>query len=261
MHEEKRKVPVRQKRLRRGIYFLPSILTLISMIFGFYSIIQSVRFFCFGGNSYLVHACYAVFLAMLFDGLDGRVARITQTQSEFGAQLDSLSDLVSFGLAPAFLVYFSCLNAMDRLGWLICFIFSASVALRLARFNSQGESSNCQYFRGLSSPVGAGVVVSFIWILVKNDFLEELWVGYVLVFFLISLALLMVSKLRYRSFKDFNLVGKVPFVVIVLALLVLVLLFYHPSYVVFLLFFVYALSGPLMYIWRMYLVKRIRKKR
>ena len=261
MRKSNQQSPVQQKRLRRGIYFLPSVLTLTSMMLGFYSIILSGNYFHYGEDRYLLHACYVVFFAMLFDGLDGRVARLTQTQSEFGAQLDSLSDLISFGLAPAFLVYYAILHHMHRFGWLICFIFSASVALRLARFNSQGEGESCQYFRGLSSPVGAGIVVALIWILQKNNSLTNQWLAYVVVTVLVLISLLMVSKLRYRSFKDFNLVGKVPFVTIVVTLLLMALLFCNPAYVVFALFSAYGLSGPVMFVWRMYFAKRAKNKK
>jgi CDP-diacylglycerol---serine O-phosphatidyltransferase len=198
---------------------------------------------------------------MLLDSLDGRVARMTSTQTEFGAELDSLSDLVSFGLAPALLLYYSMLHVLGRLGWLVCFIFAACVALRLARFNSQDENINHRYFRGLSSPIAAGVVIAYVLILAQYDCLSQSWLHYLALIVTPIIALLMVSKLRYRSFKDFNLRRKVPFIVVLLFLLLITLLVYHPAAVLLASLLFYSLSGPFLYLWRMYLAKRIRKKK
>ena len=234
------------KRLRRGIYLLPSLLTLSSMMAGFYSIVQIVQYylttmsydFNFAGNIvYVQHACYALLLAMLFDVLDGRVARMTKTQSEFGAQLDSLSDLVSFGLSPALLVYYSILYQSGKLGWLVCFIYAACVALRLARFNSQDENVNYKYFRGLSSPTGAGSVICLVLLVALNRWLGHYFLRYIFLFLMPAISLLMVSKLRYRSFKDIDVSGKVPFFVVLFLLLLIAILVYHPALVLFIIFF------------------------
>ncbi len=249
------------KRFRRGIFLLPSLFTLASMLAGFYSIVEIVQYYTLQNINSVEHACYALFAAMLLDSLDGRVARMTATQSDFGAELDSLSDLVSFGLAPALLVYYSMLYELGRLGWLVCFIFAACVALRLARFNSQDENINHRYFRGLSSPIGAGVVSSCILILARYDLLSLSLSHYAALIVVPIVSLLMVSKLRYRSFKDVDLRRKVPFIAVICFLLSIALLVYHPALVVLVLFSSYALSGPLLYLWRMYLVKRIRKKK
>ena len=197
----------------------------------------------------------------MLDSLDGRVARMTSTQTEFGAELDSLSDLVSFGMAPAFLLYYSMLHVLGRLGWLVCFIFAACVALRLARFNSQDENINHRYFRGLSSPIAAGVVIAFVLMLAQYHCLSIAWLRYVALVSIPILALLMVSKLRYRSFKDFNLRRRVPFVVVLFFLLLITLLVYHPAEMILASLLLYSLSGPFLYLWRIYLAKRIRKNK
>ncbi len=248
----------KRKRLRRGIFLLPSLLTLSAMMAGFYSIIQSVKYHETGDLLSLRYACLVILLAMILDGLDGRVARLTQTQSDFGAQLDSLSDMVSFGFAPGFLIYYSCLNevSLGRLTWLVCFALPACVALRLARFNSQDENINKVYFRGLPSPIGAGVVACYFWLISIEPWMQHqfyFWIG-----LLVSLpiALLEVSRLRYRSFKDFDVRERVSFVVLLslLALLVLVVLF--PSLVLLIIFLVYVLSGPMSYCFSRLATKR-----
>ena len=252
MSDNETKTP---RRFRRGIYFLPSLLTLLAMMAGFFSIVEAVKYqnCCFyPGHEeqrilHLQLACYAIFIAMIFDGLDGRVARMASVQSDFGAELDSLSDLISFGLAPALLVYFSLFQHLGRIGWLVSFLYAACVALRLARFNSKKENSNKRYFFGLSSPLAAGMIVSYVLVLCHFGLQDH--VGYRLAI-LVSLplvSLLTVSRLRYRSFKDNDLRGKVPFVLLMLVLIILVCLVYMPSVVLFLFFFTYGISGPLTF--------------
>lgn len=248
----------KRKRLRRGIFLLPSLLTLSSMMAGFYSIIQSVKYHEAGDLSSLRNACLVILLAMILDGLDGRVARLTQTQSDFGAQLDSLSDMISFGFAPGLLVYYSCLHEvfLGRLTWLVCFILPACTALRLARFNSQDENINKVYFRGLPSPIGAGVIACYFWLISIEPWMQHklyFWIGLCIS---LPIALLEVSRLRYRSFKDFDVREKVSFVVLLslLALLVLVVLF--PPLVMFIIFVMYVLSGPASYCYSRLATKR-----
>ena len=252
MNNQTPKKPNRIKRFRRGIYLLPNIFTLGALFSGFFSVISSA------GGAFQA-ASWAILVSMVLDSLDGRVARLTQTQSEFGAQLDSLSDLVSFGLAPALLSYFWLLHDLDKAGWLSCFIYVACTALRLARFNSQSENANRRYFRGLSSPMAAGAVTMLIFAGDQLGLRVE-WMSYVLFVVDILVGLLMVSTIRYRSFKDVNLSGRVPFAVILFWLMLLVLVTYSPAMTLFAVFFAYMLSGPLMYCWRVFKYSAARKK-
>ena len=185
----------------RGIYLLPSILTTFGMFAGFYSIIASI-------NGDFTLAAISIMIAMMWDTLDGRVARLTNTQSAFGAQYDSLSDLVSFGVAPALLVYEWSLSDMGRVGWLAAFIYLACAALRLARFNTQVGAADKRYFQGLPSPAAAGVIASMIWLKFWNfeyfDFGIVSLSYYIGVGITIVCGLLMVSNVRYYSFKEFD---------------------------------------------------------
>ena len=189
-----------EKIPNRGIYLLPSILTTFGMFAGFYSIVASIN-----GNFTL--AAISIMVAMMWDTLDGRVARLTNTQSAFGAQYDSLADLISFGLAPALLVYEWSLSDLGRVGWLAAFIFLACAALRLARFNTQVGTADKRYFQGLPSPAAAGVIASMIWLKFWNF---EFFFGiatfsyYIGVGITILCALLMVSNVRYYSFKELD---------------------------------------------------------
>ena len=185
----------------RGIYLLPSILTTFGMFAGFYSIIASI-------NGDFTLAAISIMVAMLWDALDGRVARLTNTQSDFGAQYDSLADLVSFGVAPALLVYEWSLSDLGRIGWLAAFIFLACAALRLARFNTQVGISDKRYFQGLPSPAAAGVIASMIWLKFwKFEYFDFGIVSlsyYIGVGITIVCGLLMVSNVRYYSFKELD---------------------------------------------------------
>jgi CDP-diacylglycerol---serine O-phosphatidyltransferase len=239
----------RKNRLRRGIFLLPSLLTLSSMLAGFYSIIQSVKYYSTRDVLCLRSACLAILLSMILDGLDGRVARLTDTQSDFGAQLDSLSDMISFGFAPGFLIYYSCLDVvtLGRLTWVICFTLPACAALRLARFNSQDENLNKVFFRGLPSPMGAGVIACYFWLISVLPWMQQafyFWVGLVLS---VPIGLLEVSRLRYRSFKNFDVRGKVPFFVLLILFGFLALVILFPALVLCVTFSIYALSGPVSY--------------
>jgi len=192
---------VTEKIPSRGIYLLPSILTTFGMFAGFYSIIASI-------NGDFTLAAISIMIAMMWDTLDGRVARLTNTQSAFGAQYDSLSDLVSFGVAPALLVYEWSLSDMGRVGWLAAFIFLACAALRLARFNTQVGTADKRYFQGLPSPAAAGVIASMIWLKFwKFEYFDFGIVSlsyYIGVGITIVCGLLMVSNVRYYSFKELD---------------------------------------------------------
>jgi len=231
---------VTEKIPSRGIYLLPSILTTFGMFAGFYSIIASI-------NGDFTLAAISIMVAMLWDALDGRVARLTNTQSDFGAQYDSLADLVSFGVAPALLVYEWSLSDLGRIGWLAAFIFLACAALRLARFNTQVGISDKRYFQGLPSPAAAGVIASMIWLKFwKFEYFDFGIVSlsyYVGVGITIVCALLMVSNVRYYSFKELDS-KKASFRFLLAIVLSLIVLLSKPNIFLFTGFFVYMLSGP-----------------
>ena len=243
-------------KTRRGIYLLPSIITTFALFAGFYSIIASI-------NGDFTLAAISIMVAMLWDAIDGRVARLTNTQSAFGAEYDSLSDLVSFGLAPALLVYEWSLSDLGRIGWLAAFIYLACAALRLARFNTQVGATDKRYFQGLPSPASAGVIASMIWLKFWNFEYFDFGVSvsyYVGVAITILCSLLMVSNVRYFSFKEFNSTDKASFRFLLLTVLSFILLLYKPNIVLFTGFFIYMLSGPYITIFGIY-KKRQEKKR
>jgi len=230
---------VTKKISSRGIYLLPSILTTFGMFAGFYSIIASI-------NGDFTVAAISIMIAMMWDTLDGRVARLTNTQSDFGGEYDSLADLVSFGVAPALLVYEWSLSDLGRIGWLAAFIFLACAALRLARFNTQVGILDKRYFQGLPSPAAAGVIASMIWLKFWNF---EFFYGiatlsyYIGVGITILCGLLMVSNVRYYSFKELDS-KKASFRFILVVVLSFIVLLSKPNIFLFTGFFVYMLSGP-----------------
>jgi len=228
---------------RKGIYLLPNLVTTAALFSGFFAILAAM-------NGQFDKACIAVYVAMLLDGLDGRVARWTNTQSVFGEQYDSLSDLVSFGLAPALVAYQWALIFMHdtsiswgKLGWMAAFIYVACAALRLARFNSQISRVDKRYFIGLPSPASAGLVVGMIWMLHDLEFDGKDFQIPALII-TIAAGLLMVSNIKYNSFKDIDLKSKVPHLTILVIILVFALVQVAPPIVLFLVFLAYALSGP-----------------
>lgn len=237
-------------RPRRGIYLLPNLLTTGAMFAGFYAIIAAI------GGQY-IDAVIAIFVAGLFDGLDGRVARLTNTQSEFGVQYDSLSDLVSFGVAPALVLYVWSLASLKdygpawgKIGWAAAFIYAACGALRLARFNTQVGVADKRYFQGLAIPAAAGLVMSFVWTVQDLGWKGEN-VQFVTPFLAGVAGLLMVSRFRYYSFKALPRSDKVPFFWIPAALLILVALAVNPARLLFGVGLLYALSGPVFTLWEL----------
>lgn len=227
----------------KGIYLLPNLVTTAALFSGFYAILAGI-------NGQFESASIAVFVAMILDGLDGRVARWTNTQSEFGEQYDSLSDLVSFGLAPALVMYLWALVYMrdvsvawGKLGWMAAFIYVACAALRLARFNAQIDEVDKKYFIGLPSPSAAGIMVGMIWMLNDLDVSGKA-IQIPALIMTISAGLLMVSNVKYNSFKDFDLKSKVPHLAILGVVLAFAFIQVDPPKVLFAVFFVYALSGP-----------------
>lgn len=226
-----------KKQPRKGVYLLPNLFTTAALFSGFYSIIAAMD-----GN--FSHAAVAVFISMVFDGLDGRIARMTHTQSAFGAEYDSLSDMVSFGIAPALIVFTWSLAPLGKIGWIAAFIYAVGAALRLARFNTMLGVEEKRYFTGLPSPAAAAIIAGVIWAANENGVSGESIAMLMAVLVPIT-GLLMVSNVKYRSFKDLNLKGRVPFVVLLIAVLVLVLVALQPSLVLMIVFCLYGLWGPL----------------
>ena len=226
---------------KRSVYLLPNLMTTAALFSGFYAIIMS-----YNGKYEL--AVIAIFAAMIFDGLDGRIARMTNTQSEFGIQYDSLSDLISFGVAPAILAYTWQLNQWGNIGWAITFIYCACAAIRLARFNViASQDQDKQFFIGLPSPLAAALVTSFIWLGVDSfSTLNVYLLQTVISVITLAAGLLMVSRFRYYSFKDVNIKGRVPFVVIPMLVVVFALIASHPSMVISALCIIYCSYAPIL---------------
>ena len=242
---------------KKGIYLLPNLFTTGALFAGYYSIISSI-------NGKFEVAAISVFIAALLDGLDGRVARLTNTQSAFGEQYDSLSDLISFGLAPSLLMYNWSLHSlgeihpiMGKIGWLVAFIYAVSGALRLARFNVQIGTIDKAYFQGLPSPAAAALICSYVWVAVDHGF-DGKTLEFVSLVVTLFAGLLMVSRFRYYSFKTLPFKEAVPFVWILLLVLVFVLLALAPAKVLFVVSALYALLGVLMTIYQMKSSKTIK---
>jgi CDP-diacylglycerol--serine O-phosphatidyltransferase len=235
------------KPFEKGIYLLPNLMTTLALFAGFYAVIA-------GMNGQFELGAIAIFVAMIFDGLDGRVARMTNSCSAFGAEYDSLADMVSFGLAPALLVYQWALQDFGKLGWLIAFIFTVGAALRLARFNTQVGIADKRYFQGLPSPAAAALLAGFVWMIETNHIETGLESLAVLLLTLVA-GLMMVSNIRFSSFKELNLKDKVPFVTLLVVVLVFVVITLKPAMILFILFFGYTLSGPFM------TLKQLQQKR
>ena len=238
-----------RKSMGKGIYLLPNMFTTAALFAGFYAIIAAM-------NGRFEIAAIAIFLAGLLDGLDGRVARMTNTQSAFGAEYDSLSDMVSFGVAPALIMYLWSLVYlrdvsvfMGKLGWLAAFIYATSTALRLARFNTQIGVADKRYFQGLASPAAAAVVMGAIWVCESYHIIGEDVVYAALVLTIVA-GILMVSRFSYYSFKDFDLRERVPFVSLLAVVLIFVFLSVETATVLFSFFFLYMLSGPIVSLFR-----------
>jgi CDP-diacylglycerol--serine O-phosphatidyltransferase len=242
------------KRARsRGIYLLPNLFTTAALFAGFYAVLASM-------NDQFEKAAIAIFLAMILDGLDGRVARMTNTQTAFGAEYDSLSDMVAFGLAPALVMYQWGLGDLGKVGWLAAFIYTAGAALRLARFNSQLATADKRYFTGLPSPSAAAVLAGSVWVAVDNGLQPEA-VSWLAALLTAATGLFMVSNIKYYSFKQVDFKGKVPFFSIVVVMLVFAVVLTAPALVLFAIFFVYTLAGPVLSLRRLVLAREKRKAR
>jgi CDP-diacylglycerol---serine O-phosphatidyltransferase len=238
------------EKRRRGIYILPNLFTTAALFAGFYAIVQAM-------NERFEVAAVAIFVAMVLDGLDGRVARLTHTQSAFGAEYDSLSDMVSFGAAPALVMYEWALKDLGKLGWVAAFIFCAGAALRLARFNTNIDTTDKRFFQGLPSPAAAALVAGMVWVVIDNGLSGDdvRWFAFTLTIFA---GLSMVSNVLFWSGKDINLRRSVPFIVVIAVVLAFALVSFYPPGVLFTLFLAYAVSGYLIWIWRW---ERLRRRR
>ena len=232
----------------RGIYLLPNLFTTAALFAGFYAVLASM-------NDQFEKAAIAIFAAMVLDGLDGRVARLTNTQTAFGAEYDSLSDMVAFGLAPSLVMYEWGLFHLGKLGWLAAFIFTAGAALRLARFNSQLATADKRFFTGLPSPSAAAILAGAVWVAYDNGLSAEVvaWPALILT---VMAGLLMVSNIRFHSFKQIDLRGRVPFVAIVGVMIAFAIVLSEPPIVLFLGFFVYMLSGLVLAVSRQLRLRR-----
>lgn len=225
----------RASKLGRGIYLLPNLFTTASLFSGFYAIVAGMD-----GN--FDNAAIAIFVSMVLDGLDGRVARMTNTQSAFGAEYDSLVDMVAFGVAPALVAFSLNLQSLGNLGWIATFIYVAGAALRLARFNTQIGSVDKRYFVGLPSPSAAALVAGFVW--VTHSYEQSSFLTICTMLIVAFAGVMMVSNVLYHSFKDFDMKRRVPFTAVLVVVLVFAVIALEPAFVLLGGFFIYALSGP-----------------
>lgn len=231
-----------KKVRRRGIYLLPNLFTTTALFSGFFAVVAAI-------NGDFTSAAIAVFVSMVLDGLDGRVARMTNTQSAFGAEYDSLADMLSFGVAPAIVAFTWILQDVGKIGWIAAFVYVACAALRLARFNVQVGSTDKKWFIGLPSPSAAALVAGCVWVF--NNFDAEAFGFKLIMTLIVALAgVLMVSNIRYYSFKEIDLKGPVPFVALLAIVLGFVVISLEPSVMLLTLFGCYVASGPIMAIMR-----------
>ena len=230
------------RKRSKGIYILPNMITLAALFGGFYAIVMAM-------NGRFDLATLGIFAAMILDSLDGRVARLTHTQSAFGEQMDSLSDMVSFGAAPALVAYVWSLNGLGRWGWIAAFVYCACAALRLARFNVNTSVVDKRFFQGLPSPAAAALVAGFIWLMTEAGVQGRDLMWWVFGITLYA-GLTMVTNVPFYSFKDVHLKKSVPFAVIVMIALLIAIINIDPPTVLFGLFVVYGFSGYAVYAWR-----------
>lgn len=228
---------------RRGVYLLPNLLTLGALFAGFYAVIAGMS-----GN--FNEAGWAILIAGVLDGLDGRIARLTRSQSAFGAEFDSLSDMVSFGMAPALIMFSWAFEPLGRVGWAASFFYMACAALRLARFNVQLGTVDKRFFMGLQSPVAAGLITFIPWVGYKYEVEVTALVAYPAAAVMVLTGLLMISNYRYFSFKVLNVKGTVPYIVLLLTLALLVVVAQNPQELLLAMCVIYAASGPAVWFYR-----------
>ncbi len=225
----------------KGIYLLPNLFTTGALFSGFYAVVASM-------NGHFEKAAIAIFVAMILDGLDGRVARLTNTQSDFGAEYDSLSDMVSFGVAPALVAFSWSLQALGNIGWIAAFIYVAGAALRLARFNTQIDTADKKYFTGLASPAAAAIVAGTVWAFHDSGIMGR-EISILVAIVVAASGILMVSNVKYYSFKDIDFRGKVPFMALFAVVGVFALVSMDPPLVLLGAFLIYGGSGPVLTTW------------
>lgn len=235
-------------QLQKGIYLLPNLLTTAALFAGFYAIVAAMK-------GLFETAAIAIFISMIADGLDGRVARMTNTQSAFGAQYDSMSDLAAFGIAPSLVLYSWTLSYLGKLGWLAAFLYTAAAALRLARFNTQVVDK--QYFQGLPTTLAAGLMASVVW-MGSNYEVDGFIIAAPMAVLTVIVAGLMVSSIRYSSFKTIDFRGRVPFITIVVTVFLIAAVALEPAEALFAIFFSYLISGPAITLWSL---RKVRKQR
>lgn len=251
-YDKPRKPLINAEMRRRGIYLLPNLFTTAALFAGFYAIVQAM-------NQRFEQAAVAIFVAMVLDGLDGRVARLTRTQSAFGAEYDSLSDMVCFGAAPALIMYEWALKDLGRFGWISAFVYCAGAALRLARFNTNIDVVDKHYFQGLPSPAAAALCAGLVWVI--DDFgiqRAEVIRGIAAAATLFA-GITMVSNVPFYSFKDINLRRSVPFWAVLLIVFAMILISSSPPTILFLLFIAYSFSGYVVWLVKWRRTRRLRR--
>ncbi len=226
---------LKHNNLKRGFYLLPNLFTTAGLFAGFYAVVAAMK------GLYDV-AAIVIFLGMIFDGFDGRIARLTGTESAFGAEYDSLADMVTFGIAPALVVYTWALHSLHKPGWLVAFIYAAAGALRLARFNTQLGVADKRFFQGIPIPIAAGLIASMVWMCQEYNFYGQ-WVTLTAAAITVLAGLLMVSNVRYYSFKDLDFKNRVPFITMIFVVLVIAGILLDPPPVLFTIFCLYIFSG------------------
>ena len=241
-----------EKKQRRGIYLLPNLFTTAALFAGFYAIVSAM-------DGRFEAAAIAIYVAMVLDGADGRIARLTNTESAFGAEYDSLSDVVSFGLAPALVTYEWALSGLGKLGWLGAFFYAAAAALRLARFNTQLGTGDRNYFQGLPCPAAAAVVAGWVWVCTEYG-LDAVNTASVTLVITVAMGVLMVSNVRFHSFKKLDLRGRVPFMAILAIVVVFVFVSVDPPLVLFSVSACFAVSGVIFTLWQVRQRRAERKK-
>lgn len=247
MNEERR---IQRTRLKKGIYVLPNLFTTASLFMGFYSIIASIQ-----EKFHL--AAVAILVSLVFDGLDGRVARMTNSTSKFGAEYDSLADLIAFGVAPSLLAYIWAMSFYGKPGWMAGFLFVACGALRLARYNIQIGLIDSKVFNGLPIPAAAAVVATSV-IFFEDIGVEGTFHSPYMMIFVVILSLLMVSNVKYYSGKDMKLFARMPFRAFLIVVGILLIFIYKPEVMIFIFFVSYAISGPLWWVFK--LIQKMRQK-
>jgi len=239
--------------VNRGIYLLPNLMTTAALFAGFYAVIAGIQ-------GHFLEGAIAIFIAMIFDGLDGRIARMTNSSSAFGAEYDSLADMVSFGMAPALLMFQWGLQDFGKIGWVAAFIFTAGAALRLARFNTQVGTADKRYFQGLPSPAAAALLAGLIWV-VESKAMHDDYLPLLALFLTVFAGLMMVSNVRFHSFKELNFKGKVPFFTLLVVVMVFAIVMLEPAMILFSVMFLYAFSGPIVTLATLRKTRALRKQR